>query len=266
MNSSTKPSKGYYSILQFVPDLERAESANIGVVLFCPERRFLDAKVSTNNDRIIHFFGGKNFDLLRIKAMKASFAERVRGSVASIRSGDDFQLFVDTRANSLRLTDPRPMKVFEPASELSKLFNLLVGVRQKAAQTPITTEQIIRKLGNEIKKRHITNLVQRNVRIELPLFHKTETYPFAFQNGRLNLVKPAVFGIDMELVVQKASKLALEGRSLLDRAHKLTVIAGFNNGRERSVVKDVLNQFEVELFEATDTEKFADLIAKTAHV
>ena len=61
MNSSQKPSKGYYSILQFVPDLERAEGANIGVVLFCPERRFLDVMVSHNNDRVRHFFGGQNF-------------------------------------------------------------------------------------------------------------------------------------------------------------------------------------------------------------
>jgi hypothetical protein len=38
MNSNTTPVRGYYSILQFVPDLKRSEGANIGVVLFCPER------------------------------------------------------------------------------------------------------------------------------------------------------------------------------------------------------------------------------------
>ena len=33
---STNPAKGYYSILQFVPDLEKSEGANIGVVLILP--------------------------------------------------------------------------------------------------------------------------------------------------------------------------------------------------------------------------------------
>lgn len=56
MKRSTKPAKGYYSILQFVPDLERSEGANIGVVLFCPDKRFLDVKVSHNNDHVRHFF------------------------------------------------------------------------------------------------------------------------------------------------------------------------------------------------------------------
>ena len=266
MSSTAKPSKGYYSILQFVPDLERAEGANIGVVLFCPERRFLDVKVSHNNDRVRLFFGGQDFDLQRIDAMKASFAERVRSSVKSIVSGDDFKLFIDTRANSLRLTDPRPMKVFEPVEQLDQLFKLLVGVRQKPEHQPMTVKRIISNLDNELKKRNIENLVKRDVQIELSVFHTTETYPFAYQNGQPNLVKPAVFGTDLEKVAQKASKLAIEGKNLLESNHKLNILAGFNNGQERGVVRDVLAQFDVSLFEASETEDFADLIALTAHL
>lgn len=35
--------KGYYSIIQYCPDLSRFEAANVGVLLFCPERAFLKA-------------------------------------------------------------------------------------------------------------------------------------------------------------------------------------------------------------------------------
>ena len=268
MTSTVKPAKGYYSILQFVPDLERAEGANIGVVLFCPDKRFLDVKVSHNNDRVRHFFGGPNFDLQRIDLMKSGFAERVRNSANSIVSGDDFKLFIDTRANSLRLTDPRPIKVFEPAEELNKLFELLVGGRHKAVRQPITVQKIIRNFDGELKKRNISELVRRDVQIELPLFHKTETYPFCFHNGQPNLIKSAVFGIDAENVSQKACRLAVEGKNLSDRNHKLNVIAGFSNDTlaERSIVKDVLAQFNITMFEESEAGKFADLIAKTAHV
>ena len=36
-----KPSRGYYCIIQYCPDLGRLEAANIGVLLFCPDRGFL---------------------------------------------------------------------------------------------------------------------------------------------------------------------------------------------------------------------------------
>lgn len=37
-------SKGYYSLVQYCPDRSRMESANLGVVLFCPDLDFLDVK------------------------------------------------------------------------------------------------------------------------------------------------------------------------------------------------------------------------------
>ncbi len=268
MNDNRKPSKGYYSILQFVPDLERAEGANIGVVLFCPERRFLDVIVSHNNERVRHFFGGhggQQFDLQRIDSMKASFSERVRNSVNSIVTPDNFKLFIDTRANSLRLTDPRPLKVFEPVRELGELFDLLVGSRTKATQQPMTTRRIVRKFDEELKKRNIGELVKRDVQIAMPLFHTIETYPFAFQNGQQNVVKPVAFGTKAEIVIQKASRLAIEGKNLSEHNHKLNVIASFNNGQERDLVVGVLAQFDVPLYRESDTAEFVDLIAKTAH-
>lgn len=264
MNAS-KPAKGYYSILQFVPDLERAEGANIGVVLFCPERRFIDVKISTNNDHVRRLFRGKKVDLKRVDVIKANFTDRIRGSKSSITTGEDFNLFVNTRANSLRLTEPRPMKVFEPAVELTKLFTLLVGERKKTEVRLLTPDKIIRKLDGEFKKRNIFDLIKRNVEVKLPIFNSTVTYPFEYANGRPNLIKTAVFGPSFENATQKASKLALEGRSLAENNYKLNVVAGFNDGEERRVVQKILNEFNVDLFEESKADEFAELVAKAAH-
>ena len=38
--------KGYYCLIQYCPDLARLEAANIGVILFCPERGFIRAKIA----------------------------------------------------------------------------------------------------------------------------------------------------------------------------------------------------------------------------
>ena len=49
--------KGYYSLVQYCPDVARQEAANVGVVLFCPELAFLEARLASSNHRIRRFFG-----------------------------------------------------------------------------------------------------------------------------------------------------------------------------------------------------------------
>jgi hypothetical protein len=139
MNENGNPAKGYYSILQFVPDLERTEGANIGVVLFCPEKGFLKAQTVRGNDRVRKFFrirGYADLDIERINAYKTAFEERVNIETVRIYSLEDFRHFVDTRANHLLLTAPKPIKVINPQEELQALFERLVGGRKHR-----TTEQ-----------------------------------------------------------------------------------------------------------------------------
>jgi hypothetical protein len=58
--------KGCYSIVQYCPDLGRFEGANVGVLLFCPERAFLKALTIRNYSRIIRFFGTEGHDWKRL--------------------------------------------------------------------------------------------------------------------------------------------------------------------------------------------------------
>jgi hypothetical protein len=46
------PTTGYYSLIQYCPDAAREEAANVGVVLFCPEVDYLEARTVSGNDRI----------------------------------------------------------------------------------------------------------------------------------------------------------------------------------------------------------------------
>jgi hypothetical protein len=41
-----------YTVLRVVPDVERGERINVGVVLYSPERRFLGARVHVDVDRL----------------------------------------------------------------------------------------------------------------------------------------------------------------------------------------------------------------------
>ena len=41
-----------YTVLRVVPDVERGERINVGVVLYSPERRFLGARVHVDSERL----------------------------------------------------------------------------------------------------------------------------------------------------------------------------------------------------------------------
>lgn len=71
------PSKGYYCLIQYCPDLGRLEAANVAVLLFSPERHSLKAKTSCNNRRMIQFFGSEGHDWIRINSFKNGRAGRV---------------------------------------------------------------------------------------------------------------------------------------------------------------------------------------------
>jgi len=121
--------RGYYSLIQFCPDLSRLETVNVGVVLLCPDAGFLAARTSANNNRSQRIFGRENVDGPRLNAAKAAIEARLRKDAAALRSLDDLKQFIATRANDLILTPPRSLKVVSPKQDLERLFRELVGGR-----------------------------------------------------------------------------------------------------------------------------------------
>ena len=272
MNKNGNPAKGYYSILQYVPDLERAEGANIGVVLFCPEKGFLKAQTATGNDRVRRFFGPEeNIDLDRINAFKVAFEERVAAEASSVQTPDEFRHFVNTRANQLLLTEPRPIKVFDPEVELSTLFETLVGGRRRRAfrQALSTREGLIQQFSDLLVQRRVVEKVQRDFRVESRLLDRTFVFPFAFQNGDLNVIEPVSFEATKERNIDRACQLAVEGDDLWQRPNpiKLNVLGSFNpeHAEVRAHVHALLEKYKVKLHTSDNLDELIEEIEHAAH-
>ena len=90
-------SKGYYSLIQYCPDLARLEAANIGVILFCPDLKFIRAKVAQGNDRIRRFFGSQDDDWAQINTVKNTIVNRLEVTGKDFKSLDDLTNFIATR-------------------------------------------------------------------------------------------------------------------------------------------------------------------------
>lgn len=273
MNKNGNPAKGYYSILQFVPDLERTEGANIGVVLFCPEKGFLKAQTARGNDRVRRFFGtseDSDLDLERVNIFKTAFEERVQIETKRIHSLEDFRHFVDTRGNHLLLTVPKSIKVFDPKEELHALFERLVGGRKHrpTKQSKISIAQIRKRFDEMLTKRGVSQKVQRNVTFESKVLGETIEFPFAYTNGQPNVIQTVVFESPKESK-HIACQLAIEGDELKELPNPivLNVLGSFSsslNGTEEQV-RALLKKYEVHLFTPENVHDLVEIIAETAH-
>jgi hypothetical protein len=264
-------SRGYYSLIQYCPDLSRLEAANIGVILFCPERGFLRAKTAQGNDRIRRFFGSQDNDWTQINAIKNAIVNRLELTGKDFRSLDDLTNFIATRANEVQVTAPRPMKVSEPEKDLDELFDDLVGGRSKQP-LKYSALPVEKALERTFRDKGVDELIHRDVTVTVPAFHKSLTVSFGFQNGRFNLIQPVGFQQTMESnVVNVACRHAVEGRSLYDHPDeklgelKLIVVGSFapESSEYKDVVSDILKENNVELHSIDEVQGLIDEIRTT---
>jgi hypothetical protein len=235
--------------------------------------RRLTIPTATGNDRARRFFGPEEnieLDLDRLNAFKAAFEERVLDETARIKTLDEFRHFVSTRANQLLMTEPRPVKVFDPEADLARLFDTLVGGRRRAArQTQQGSESLAQSFCDLLEQRGVADKVQRDVKIESQLFQRTLVFPFAFQNGRLNVIEPVSFEYTSGRNIERACQLAVEGNDLQERPQPvlLNVLGNFKPDQAENIeqVRSVLDKYRVPLHTAHDIDQLIELIAKTAH-
>jgi len=264
-----KPQKGYYSIVQYCPELSRFEAANIGVLLFCPDSGFLKVMTSGNNSRIIKFFGSEGHDWKRINTIKKGLQDRLDKEHKGIRTVDDLQQFIATRANSLQITSPLPMKVLDPEKDLQELFRQVVG--EPAKRQPRTNFRKL--LGEKFDQAGLKNKIVSDVKVDVPVMGEEVEIPYGFQNGRFNLISPVRFGAtDPQQSFRTACRFAVEGRSIYEHPDKtlgdlqLVVVGQFRPKDDVSptLVRRVFNESHVKLYSSEEIPKLIDEIRRTA--
>ena len=219
--------KGYYCLIQFCPDPSRLEAVNVGVLLFCPGANFIAARTAKGNKRPRKLVD--QLDKASLNAAKRALERRLEVDASRFQTLEDLQQFADSRGNILKLTPPRPIKVFDPGADLEKLFHELVGgqAREKDAK-PLAPalEKLFRRLEKEGRAKLDWSL-------QVPVCGLHLQVPYAYKNGVWNLVKPYRFSSQESQAMGAAIRLAIEG-DLLQRhgtdelgEKKLIVIPSF---------------------------------------
>ena len=118
-----------YAILRVVPRVERGEFLNAGVILYCPETKFLDARVHLDHERLRALDPGADHDavLAHLRAArKVCDGGPEAGAVGLLPPRERFGWLVAPRSTVVQPSPVHTGLTDEPEAELERLLEVLV--------------------------------------------------------------------------------------------------------------------------------------------
>ena len=125
-----------YAVIRVVPRVEREEFVNAGVVLHCPARRYLGARVVLDRQRLLLLFPEVDLDTVErhLRLFDPLCAgDAAAGPLAQLSVSERFHWAVAPRSTIVQISPVHAGLTDDPAAELEHLVDVLV--RPPAATT-----------------------------------------------------------------------------------------------------------------------------------
>ena len=118
-----------YAMIRVVPRVEREEFVNVGIILFCRARRYLDCRIALAQDRV--FALSPDADLAAIEKHLDVFAKicaggKDAGPIGQLSLADRFHWLTATRSTTIQVSPVHPGMTTDPQGSLEQLFDRLV--------------------------------------------------------------------------------------------------------------------------------------------
>ena len=118
-----------YAILRVVPSVERGERINAGVVLFCRQRGFLDARVALDERRLAALAAELDAGVVRAHLdglVRVAEGEPAAGPIAALPQSERFGWLVAPSSTVVQPSEVHTGLCEDPARTLDELFDELV--------------------------------------------------------------------------------------------------------------------------------------------
>ena len=118
-----------YAILRVVPSVERGERINAGVVLFCRQRGFLDARVALDERRLAALAPELDAGVVRAHLdglVRVAEGEPAAGPIAALPQSERFGWLVAPSSTVVQPSEVHTGLCDDPARTLDELFDELV--------------------------------------------------------------------------------------------------------------------------------------------
>ena len=118
-----------YAVIRVVPQVEREEFLNVGVILYCPKLKFLQCMCAVDEERLCSF--SNKIDIDDLKSHLHSYAQICHGSkdggpIAQLDMPSRFRWLTATRSTVVQSSKVHPGLCIDAAQTLKKLYAQLV--------------------------------------------------------------------------------------------------------------------------------------------
>lgn len=125
------PTSFDYAVLRVVPRVEREEFINAGVILFCLQRDFLQARVGLDDRRLLALWPDADAELIRqhLEAIPRICAgDPDAGPIARLSIRERFHWLVAPRSTMIQVSPVHSGLCAAPEQALEELFRRMVPV------------------------------------------------------------------------------------------------------------------------------------------
>jgi Protein of unknown function (DUF3037) len=119
------PNSFDYAVIRVVPLTEREEFFNAGVIVFCPQRQFLGARVHLDEEKLHALAPGLEADEVRQRLdalVKIAASDSTAGPIAQLPQRARFHWLVAPRSTLIQLSPVHSGICDEPDAVLGRLF------------------------------------------------------------------------------------------------------------------------------------------------
>ncbi len=123
------PEPFQYAVLRVVPRVEREEFVNVGVIVFCRTRAFLQARVALDPRRVQALAGGVDLDTIRehLEArVRVAAGDPDAGPIAALPQSERFHWLVAPSSTVIQASSVHSGLCENPEAVLDDLFAKLV--------------------------------------------------------------------------------------------------------------------------------------------
>ncbi len=176
MADDTKLKKCALFVVQYVPDMVRGESINIGIFLHSPREKYLGCLFTDDFRRIKRFHPRADLEFLR--ELQQDFEKQIDEFGGDLETY--LQIMQKSFSNLIQLAEPRTCLLTDPQSEIQGLFARYVGDRVTGPQPGDTRLRVKQKLTAALALAGVWERLEKRIPAA-PWTHSGD--PFTFDYG-----------------------------------------------------------------------------------
>lgn len=260
-------------MVQYCPDRSRGEAVNVGLVLLCADPHDLRVEMTTSHARVQKLFGIKRPEIKDLQLATHGLRSRIV-SGDGVRTPEDLETLAATRANDLRMTEPRLAKLSDFDADFDRLFSELVEDRSAEAMAASSPAEVLPpELSATFYRLQAEHRIWKPRPVIVPKFGRRMDVPYAYRNGVINLIKPVVFAGSKRAQMQAAT-LAVNGDLIAKHPtdgeqRRLIIVSAQEDAEQakevREHVEPLFGEYGVKLVRPDGAEAFAEEVAASAH-